>query len=165
MSTPSPSCLEALAAIEADPLVLPEAVEAHVAGCPACFEARVAWLALEDAPPAQAPAGYFDHLPARILRKLPAKPRPLSRRPAYWAMAAGLLLAVGIGGFLAGRANRQPLVEASTAPAVLPEPAPAATTLPTPFQMGDEDMSQLPKLSTEEAQAVIDHLDSKGDKP
>lgn len=164
MTMPSPSCQEALAAIEADPLVLPGTVEAHVAGCPACFEARVAWLALDEAPPAAAPAGYFDHLPGRILRKLPAKPRPMDLRPLYWALAAGLMAAMGVGGFFLGRANRQPLVEANLAP-VPAEPALPASTLPTPFQMGDDDLSQLTRLSSEEAQAVMDGLETKGEKP
>jgi hypothetical protein len=161
VNQPSPSCLEALAAIEIDPLALPPAVEAHLEICAACAEARVAWLALEEAPPAQAPAGYFEHLPGRVLRKLPSRPR-LLRKPLLWALAAGLLMAVGAGGFWLGQANRKPLVEATLAPA--PQELPSA--LPeTPFLEGDDVMTQLHQLSPEEAQAAIDRLDPKGAKP
>jgi hypothetical protein len=158
----APACLEALAAIEADPLALPPAVEAHVASCVACAEARVAWLAMDEAPAAQAPAGYFDHLPGRILRKLPARPRRLGLQPFLWALAAGLLLTVGAGGFWLGRANRQPLVEATNAlpaqdlPTALPE---------SPFQEGDDVMAQVRTLSPEETKALLDTLDAKTTKP
>ena len=161
MTELKPACLEALAAIETDPLDLPPAVAAHVSRCTACSEARVAWLALEDAPPAQPPAGYFDQLPARILRKLPARPRPQGH--AYlWALAAALLLAVGVGGFYLGRANSQPMEEASLASA----PLERATTLPeTPFLENDDTMTRLHKLKPEEAKALIDRLDAKESKP
>lgn len=74
------------------------------------------------------------------------------------------MAAMGVGGFFLGRANRQPLVEANLAP-VPAEPALPASTLPTPFQMGDDDLSQLTRLSSEEAQAVMDGLETKGEKP
>jgi len=155
MIQPKPACLEALAAIEADPLDLPGPVEAHLRGCPACSEARVSWLAMEDAPPAQAPAGYFDHLPGRILRKLPTRPRR-SLHLGLWAMAAGLLMAVGVGGFWLGRANQQPLVEAAVTPATVEAPA----ALPdTPFMEGEDEVAQLRKLSPEEAKALLDGLE------
>lgn len=157
----SPACLEARTAIEADPLNLPAGVEAHVQGCLACFETRVAWLALEDAPPALPPAGYFDRLPGRILRKLPARPR--SRRPLLWALAAGLLAAVGTGGFLLGRVNRQPLVEATLAPA--PAEAAAEPLPDTPFKETDDLMNEVRKLTPEETQAVLDRLESPGSTP
>ncbi len=158
----SQACLEALAAIEADPLSLPGAVEAHVAGCEACAEARVAWLAMEDTSLPPVPAGYFDHLPARVLRKLPARPSVRYRLPLIWSLAAGFLLAVGGGGFWLGRANRQPLVEATLAPA--PVETPAAALPETPFLEGDDEMSQLRKLSPEEAKALLDRLDTKETK-
>ena len=155
------ACLEALAAIEADPLALPPQVEAHVKSCMACSETRVAWLAMEDSAPVPVPAGYFDHLPDRILMKLPAKPRRGYLHPTLWALAAGLLVAVGAGGFLLGRANRQPMVEANLAPA--PQELPAA--LPeTPFLENDDTMAQLHKMSPKEAKALIDRLDAQEQK-
>ena len=155
-----PDCVPALAEIEADPLALSPAAEAHVRACPACAEARVAWLAMQDAE-AQAPAGYHDRLPERILSKLPSGPR---RRPhpALWALAAALLLAVATGGFWAGRANRAPMVEATLAPAgtdlrdALPD---------TPFLEGEEDFAQLPNLSPEQAQEVIERVSSQENRP
>ena len=158
----SQACLEALAAIEADPLALPPAVEAHVASCRACSEARVTWLAMEDAPAAQAPAGYFDHLPGRVLRKLPARPRRLGSQPVLWARAAGLIAAVGFGGYWLGQANKQPLVEATitTAPAELPATLPEA-----PFQEGDDTLAQVSTLTPAETKALMDRLDAKTPKP
>ena len=158
MNQSKPACLEALGAIERDPLVLPAAVEDHLASCPSCSETRVAWLALEETPHVPVPAAYFDQLPARVVRKLPARPRSRSAQSYWWAMAAGLLVAVGAGGFYLGRANRQPLVEATTSepteavPAALPE---------TPFQVADEDLSQLHKLSPRQAKELLDRLDAQ----
>ncbi|MDR3672249.1 MAG: hypothetical protein P4L36_15480 [Holophaga sp.] len=160
--TPIPeACARALAEIEADPLTLGAATETHVATCPACSEARIAWLALQDAE-ATAPAGYFERLPERILSKLPAGPRRRRRPLVLWAMAAGLLLAVGTGGFWVGRANRTPMVEATLA-------TPALEThdaLPdTPFQEGEEDYAQLPNLSPEQARIVIERVSSQDYRP
>ena len=151
---PSPACLEALAAIERDPLDLPAAVEVHLRTCVACSEARVLWLAMEDAPPALAPAGYFDHLSGRVLRKLPARTSWRGQRTLLWALAASMLLAVGAGGFWLGRANRQPVVEATLAP-----PSKDSTLPDTPFQEGDDEVSQLHQLSPEEAKALLDRLE------
>jgi hypothetical protein len=155
------ACQRALAEIEADPLELTAATAAHVAKCPACSETRIAWLAQEDAE-AVAPAGYFERLPGRILSKLPAGPR--RRRPhlALWGLAAALLLAVATGGFWVGRANRTPMVEATlTPPAVETRDA-----LPdTPFLEGEEDYAQLPNLSPEQAQMVIERVSSQEDRP
>ena len=150
------ACARALAEIEADPLALTPQAAAHLETCPACSEARVAWLAQEEDAPALAPAGYFERLPDRILAKLPAPPRRAPHRHlTLWALAAGLLAAVGVGGYLAGRANRAPMVEATlTAPAAeLPQ------TLPdTPFQEGEDDYAQLPDLSPEEAHRLIERV-------
>ncbi|BDU73361.1 hypothetical protein [Mesoterricola silvestris] len=152
------TCLEALAAIEADPLDLPAEVEAHVRGCSGCSEARVTWLALDDAPAALAPAGYFDQLPSRIVRKLPTRPRAGGGHGALWALAAGLLMAVGAGGFWLGRANRQPLVEATYTPAAAELPA----ALPeTPFMEGEDEVAQLRKLTPEKADTVLEGLEPK----
>jgi anti-sigma factor RsiW len=161
MTIPSMPCSEALLAIEADPLDLAPAVEAHLRTCVACSEARVNWLAMEEAPQALAPAGYFDHLPDRILRKLPAKPVRQPRHSLLWALAAGLLLAVGATGFYLGRVNRQPLVEATLAPA----PQAPATLPEVPFAEGDDVMAQVHTLSPEESKALLDRLEPKEGKP
>ena len=149
-------CLRHQEAILADPLAPGPEAEAHLRSCPACAEARVAFLAQEEAPLALTPAGYHERLPGRILRKLPAR-TPWSRRlsPAAWALAATLLLAVGAGAFWAGRAVRTPLVEASLphTPAEIQEVAPDA-----PFQEGEDAVTQLSNLTPDEAEAVIRSL-------
>ncbi len=76
-------------------------VEAHLAACPACT-ALLADMGAVDAAarslPAEAPEGYFEAFPSRVVARLgaasksPARPR---RLPAWtWAAAAALLLAV-----------------------------------------------------------------------
>ena len=160
MSSPSIPCTEALAAIEADPLELPAAVEAHVRHCAACSEARVAWLAMEDAPLPLAPAGYFDHLPSRVLRKLPTRPARRNPQTLLWALAAGLLMAVGATGFYLGRVNRQPLVEATLAP----QPTASPSMPENPFAVGDDVMTQVQDLSPDQTKALMDHLDAKDGK-
>ena len=151
------ACARVLAEIEDHPLGLSPTAEAHLRSCPACAEARVAWLAQDEDGPALAPAGYFEQLPGRILAKLPAPPRRARRRHlALWGLAAGLLAAVGVGGYLAGRANRAPLVEATLA-----EPAAETSheTLPdTPFQEGEDDYAQLPDLTPEEAHQLVERV-------
>lgn len=162
------ACRMALEAIEADPLSLAPETQTHLRACPACAEARVQWLALEETPPALAPAGYFDRLPDRILRKLPARANhrlPMGR----WAWAAAavvLMTGVGITGFWMGRAHRQPVVEAT-----LPRtPSEVQELFPeTPFRDsndGDDALSQLSNLSTSEAEAVLKRMESaKTEKP
>jgi hypothetical protein len=166
MSQPLPfpdACSHALAAILIDPLEPGAEAEAHLRLCRACSEARVAYLAQEEAPEVLSPAGYHEHLPARILRKLPARPRLHQRlSPLAWATAAALLMAVGAGAFWAGRANRAPLVEAS-----LPRTAPASQDLlmEAPFEDPEDALSQLTALSPEEAEAVIRRLAQREPRP
>lgn len=151
------ACAEALLALEADPLDPPGAVQDHLRACPACAEARVLWLAQAEAPMALAPAGYFERLPGRILGKLPAGRRPAARRSGWLATAAAVLLALTAGsGFWAGRANREPLVEASTprTPSDLKESQPE-----TPFHDKYEVIEQFQSLSPEEAQALLKQLE------
>jgi len=163
MSERSQACQAALAAIEQDPLELPPDAAAHVARCPACAEARVQWLAMEDAPAALAPAGYFDQLPGRIVGKLPARPASRGQQRWLWAMAAALLVAVGVGGFFLGRVNREPLVEATLAPGVQDRAEPQV--LPeTPFHLGDDEMTQVRQLSPEAARDLIKRLDPEDTK-
>ena len=155
------ACLAALAEIEADPLNLTEAAAAHVRGCLPCAETRVAWLAQEEAT-ALAPAGYFEHLPGRILSKLPPGPRTRRTPFVLWALAAALLLAVGAGGFWAGRANRAPLVEATLAPPA----AEGHETLPDiPFQEGEDDYAQLPDLTPEQTRLLLERVGSQENRP
>lgn len=151
LAIPAP-CQHALEAIQQDPLDLPKDVADHVRTCPACQEARVQWLAQEDAPMALAPAGYFERLPGRVLRKLPTRK---SRRPhaALWMAAAGLALAVGIGGYIAGKSQNAPLVQAEL-PATSQE-----LILDMPFEETDDPMSQFSNLSPEEADAVLQRMD------
>lgn len=148
----------ALQAIEADPLNLPPDVAAWVRRSPALSELRVHWLALEDspAPPTLAPAGYFQGLPGRVLRKLPTK-LPARRRahPALWAAAAALMLAIGMGGFWAGKANRAPLVEAKVQEA---EPVKDIPLADAPFQENDDVLVQIQNLSPEEIQRIADKV-------
>lgn len=154
------ACRLALEAIEADPLSLSTEIQRHLRTCPACAEARVQWLALEDAPFALAPAGYFEHLPGRILRKLPTRSNHSPRTGRWiWAAAAVLLMTgVGITGFWLGRANQQPLVEAT-----LPRtPSEIQELLPEgPFQDGDDAISQLSSLSKTEAEAVLKRMEGR----
>lgn len=156
----SEACAQSLEAILADPLEPGAEAEAHMRVCRACSEARVAFLAQEEAPEVLAPVGYHERLPDRILRKLPARPSLRHRvRPFTWAAAAVLLMAVGAGAFWAGRANRTPLVEAT-----LPrQPEVIETTLTisdTPFHDREEDAAQVQSLSPEEMKALLKRLDA-----
>jgi hypothetical protein len=154
--TPPTECVATLKAIEADPLNLNAAALAHVRTCVACAEARVHWLAQEDAPHALAPAGYFDRLPERILRKLPTRRyNPFTSHGLLWAAAAVVIVAAGLSGFMAGRANRTPVVEAKA-------PAEFRDVMPdTPFQDSEDALSQLDALSPEEAETVLKRLETR----
>lgn len=152
-----PACQAALAALEQDPLTLSPETSAHLRACPACAEARVLWLAQEESAPALAPAGYFERLPGRISAKLPARTSPRSIRPWLWAAAAVLLMAGLAGGFLAGRANRQPLVEASVQPGALPH----EDIREQPFREQDEVLVEAEGLTAEQLQSVVDKLSEK----
>ena len=154
---PPSLCQTALAALEADPLVLPGPVAEHLQVCQACSEARVLWLALEEVPPVAVPAGYFEGLGFRILRKLPPRRAPFSRRPVLWLAAAALLGAAGMGltGFFMGKAVRAPLMEAAQ-PRDLPQhPDPQAET---PFVDAEDSISQLSNLSPKEADETLRRL-------
>ena len=155
----TPEQLEkAIQAIEADPLNLPAGVADLVRQSPPLSELRVHWLALQDTPAASAtaPAGYFQALPGRVLRKLPIK---LAVRhhahPALWAAAAALMLAIGAGGFWAGKANRTPLVEAKAQEL---EPAKELLVADAPFQENDDVLVQIQNLSPKELQRIADKV-------
>lgn len=159
----SPEYAKVLAALEADPLHLPPDVADLVRRDPALAELRVQWLALEEAPAPLAPAGYFERLPGRVAGKLPGQPRRLAVRstPLLWAAAAAALLAIGTGGFLAGRANREPLVEAK-APV---EGSHRYAVGDAPFQETDDLLAQADQLSPEQLQALVKRLESKPKQP
>jgi hypothetical protein len=133
--------------------------------CRACSEARVAYLAQEEVPEALAPAGYFERLPGRVLRKLPGRPALHQRlRPAAWAAAAVLLMTVGAGAFWAGRANRTPLVEA-TLPRSAEPTEPTINDSDLPFHDREEDAAQIQALSPEEMKALLKQLDAQPSSP
>ena len=116
-------------------------------------------------PGALAPAGYFDRLPDRILRKLPVRQALHHRvRPFTWAAAAALLVAVGAGAFWVGRANRTPLVEAT-----LPrQPEVIETSLMVsdiPFRDREEEAAQIQALTPEEMKAFLKDLDVPTSSP
>ena len=76
-------------------------VEAHLAGCPECATMLADMRAVDaaaDRLPAEAPEGYFDAFPSRVVARLGAAlpaPARTRRLPAWtWAAAAALLLAV-----------------------------------------------------------------------
>jgi hypothetical protein len=158
----SPEYARVLQALEADPLNLPADVAELVHRDPALAELRVQWLALDEAPMPLAPAGYFERLPGRIAGKLPGQPRRLGSRlsPLLWSAAAVALLAIGAGGFLAGRANRTPVVEASTKP----ETPPYAVG-DSPFQEKDDLLVQADQLSPAEVQALLKRLETSTKRP
>ena len=155
---PPETCVAVMSTVEADPVDPGPAAEAHMKTCTACAEARVFFLAQEDSPEVLAPAGYFDHLPGRILRKLPGRPALYHRLgPLAWTAAAAVLMAVGAGAFLAGRANRTPYVEATLPrqPDILD-----VSTPDTPSHNHEEEASQVQALSPEEMKALLKRLDT-----
>ena len=161
----SNDCSQALEAVLRDPLDPGAEVEAHMQICRACSETRVAYLAQEDCAAVLAPAGYFERLSDRVLRKLPARPGLRHWvRPLAWAAAATVLMAVGAGAFWAGRANRTPFVEA-TLPR-LPELLETGSTVSdTPFHDREEDAAQVQTLTPEEMKALLNRLDASPSSP
>lgn len=154
------ACARALAAMEAGPLEPGLEAEAHLRTCAACAEARVLLLAQEDEALPLAPAGYFETLPARIARKLPAAK---ARRPLpgwVWAAAAGILMAAGVGGYLAGRATPAPPVLQPMAQQTLQPADLAGQDRALPFHDRDEDMAELGGLSPSEMKQLISSLDT-----
>ena len=156
-SSPRIPCQTALAALESDALNLADPMAAHILRCPACSEARILLLALEEAPEVEVPEGYFEDLGFRILRKLPARRARQLPSAGYWLLAAGLITALGLGvtGFYMGRAARAPMVEAS-----LPRPLldSAEQQSEAPFAEGEDPLSQLSALSPAEAESALQRL-------
>lgn len=154
------ACARALAAVETDPLSPGVEVEAHLRACSACAEARVMLLAQEDAALPLVPAGYFETLSARVLRKLPV-PKP-SRRPLptwVWAAAAGILMAAGVGGYLAGRATPAPPMLQPLAQQTQPTDLSSQDQV-LPFHDRDEDLAELGGLNHSQMKELVSTLDS-----
>lgn len=157
-------CARVLDRVATDPLDPGAEAEAHLRSCPACAEARVMLLAQEEAPAALAPAGYFEALPSRVVRKLPVAKAP-RRLPGWlWAAAAAVLVAASVGGFLAGRATPAPPVLQPMAQQTQPADAlPQDRALP--FQDRDEDLAELGGLSPDEMKALVSSLDAGHAQP
>jgi hypothetical protein len=104
-------------------------VEAHLARCASCAALVARMRAVEDAArslSAEAPAGYFDGLPARVRSRIEAR---RGRLPAWaWAAAAAVLLAAVTP--LTLRELRSPQRTSPAAPAAAPPIAAAEKTAP-----------------------------------
>ncbi len=150
-------CQEALQAIEISPLELSDEVLRHLKTCHACSEARVLWLSLESSPEPLAPTGYFETLSTRILLKLPPARRHWARSTRFLLGAAAgfLVLAAGLGGYMAGSLNKA-AITATTRPPESIDPV-----AETPFQSADDDLSHLLTLSPEEGKELIKRLQAQ----
>ena len=149
-------CRDALRAIEGGPIDLDAETLGHISACRQCSEARVMWLALEDCDNAQAPAGYFEALPGRVLRKLPAQAtRHLSKIPLLTTAATLLILAGTTGGYWFGRHDQTGpvLLEAVHTPRDFQD----IFADPTSFS-SFELFSQIPDLTPEETKAMMTDL-------
>ncbi len=147
-----PACEAAMMALELDALEPGAEAEAHLRACAACREAQVLLLAQEEAPLPLVQAGYFERLPARVIGKL--QTRKTGFRPGTWWMAAAavLALAVGTGAFMAGRANRTPVVEAEARPV---EPPPH---IEAPFTDSQDELGKLQNMKPEEVRDLLNQL-------
>jgi hypothetical protein len=122
-------------------------VAAHLAACPECA-AVLADLAAVDAEaarlPAEAPDGYFDRFPSRVVARLEGAPKGRAgtwRPPVWtWAAAAALLLAV-----VTPLTLSRPRARVAPAPA-----APAAPAVPVaagPRDVADRDTARVPEAT------------------
>ncbi len=147
-----PACEMAMKALEFNALEPGAEAEAHLRACAACREAQVLLLAQEEAPLPLVQAGYFERLPARVIGKL--QTRKTGFRPSTWWMAAAavLSLAVGTGAFMAGRANRTPVVEAEARPV---EPPPH---IEAPFTDSQDELGKLQNMKPEEVRDLLNQL-------
>ncbi|MBS1766100.1 MAG: hypothetical protein JST05_01665 [Acidobacteria bacterium] len=158
------ACARAMAALEGDALEPGAETEAHLRGCAACAEARVMLLAQDDAPLPLAPAGYFESLPARIGRKLPAAKGARRRLPSWiWAAAAAILMAAGLGGYLAGRATPAPAVLQPMAQQTVQPSDLTGQDVALPFHDRDDDLAQIGGLSPSEMKDLVSDLDAHAD--
>ena len=152
---PPVDCQKTLLAVEKNPLDLPAYAQSHVSACRACSEARVFWLALEDFEPSEAPVGYFENLPARIMHKMPAPPANFRMRNTILASAASLLLMAAGGGYWFGRQDSlRPIVMEALMP---PMEMQDFYQDPTSFS-SIELYSQAPYLTQEEMDDLMNEL-------
>lgn len=157
------ACAFALEAVAANPLDPGAEAESHLRTCAPCAEARVMLLAQEETTSPLVAAGYFESLPSRVLRKLPvARPARRSMPTWIWAAAAAILMAAGVGGYLAGRATPAPPtllpMARQTAPSDLASPDPSL-----PFQDRDDDLAEIGAMSPSELKDLVSKLEP--DKP
>lgn len=112
-----------------------QAIGAHLRLCAECarhLEDLAAVDELARALPAEAPAGYFDSLPARVRFKTTARPRRALRMPAWsWAAAAAVLLAVIVPLTLEHRPG-PPAVATTEGPSAASAPPAASVAPPAP---------------------------------
>ena len=76
-------------------------VDAHLAFCPHCQQIFAEWTSalprLRNLPEDEISAVSLRRMESEILHDLPGAARPRSRRTLVWALAVGLVLAVGVG--------------------------------------------------------------------
>ena len=113
------------------------------------------WLAQEEAPVPLAPAGYFEQLPRRILRKLPSGRAKGSRHTILWLAAAGLAWPWASAAIWRAGSSGPPWWKPAWRPRDPVELVPDA-----PFDEGEDVLSQLSELSPEDAEAVLQRLES-----
>ena len=148
-------CQSALPAIEGDPLNPPQSVLEHISACPMCSEARVMWLAQEDFDYPTVPAGYFDHLPARVFQKLPAPSTRLRLRTPLLITAASIMFIAAASGYWFGRHSQlsPAILEAVMPPRDIQDPLQD----PTSFS-SLELFALVPTLTSEETKALMEDL-------
>ncbi|HSO07744.1 MAG TPA: DUF3379 family protein [Pelomicrobium sp.] len=104
------NCLDARRALSGDPRQLAPAVAEHVAACPRCADYRAELLAQDERLAAALRVPVPDGLADRVLLR---HGLARSRAPRWLALAATLVVALGVGGFLGfERWQQAPALEA-----------------------------------------------------
>ncbi len=142
-----------------------QAVEAHLRGCDECARLLADFAAVDTLArelPLEAPAGYFEALPARVRFKVTPRRRASPRLPAWsWAVAAALVVAVVTPILLRQNPRPAELARRVTPPApqaveradpaaarATAEPKVAAEALQTPAAGLGADREQAPSASS-----------------
>ena len=93
-------------------------LDAHLALCPHCQHTFALWTSalprLRNLPEDELSAVSLRRMESEILRDLPGTAQPRSRRTFVFAMAAGLVLAIGLGAFWVRPAASQPFARLQT---------------------------------------------------